>query len=56
MKMRREMVLDPNAARHFLSEIDLNDHELVHEAEGTVDKWAAKNHEAAGLADWAAEF
>ncbi len=55
-KMRWEPVLVPNAARCFLLVTDLNDHELVHEAEGTVDEWAVENHEAAGLADWAAKF
>ncbi len=44
-----------------LSEIDpsetgLNDHELVHEVEGTVDEPAVKNHKVAEQADWAAGF
>ncbi len=34
----------------------LNDHELIHEVDETVDEPAAKNHEAAEQADWVAEF
>ncbi len=55
MKMRQEPVLVPNAAKCFPSVTDLNDHELVHEAEGTVDELAAKNREAVKQAGWAAE-
>ncbi len=56
MKMRRESVLVPNIAKCFPSVTDLNDHELVHKVEGTVDKPAAENREAVQQADWAAGF
>ncbi len=44
----------PNGSTH--SVIGLNDHELVHEVEETVDKLAAENCEAVEWADWAAGF
>ncbi len=39
-----------------LSGTGLNDHELVHEAEGIVDEPAVKNCRVAEWANWAAEF
>ncbi len=37
-------------------ETGLNDHELIHEVEGTVDEPAVKNREVAEWANWAAGF
>ncbi len=59
-------LLVPNAAKRFLlmtgslvtgpSVTGLNDHELVHEAEETVDEPAVENHKVAEWASWVAGF
>ncbi len=52
------LVIDPSEIGLSVipSETGLNDHELIHEVEGTVDEPAVKNCKVAEQADWVAGF